>query len=194
MENKPIKFVLTGGPCTGKTTTINHLGKMGYQTIQEAASLLIEEEIKNDIPLWKKDVIAFQKKLILKQIEFESQINPEKITFIDRSIIDTIAYCKIFKTEPTKEFVYLAKTHTYANIFVLDFLNFYETNEIRLENKKIAKKIHQTLINTYTEFGYNPIFIPALELSDRINFILSKISTQSINHFEETRPQTRLHI
>jgi len=176
MNNEPIKYVLTGGPCTGKTTTINHLKNMGYQTIQEAASILIAEEI------------------LQKQIEFENKINPEKIAFVDRSIIDTIAYCKIFNSKPPESFIDLAKTHTYTNVFILDFLNTYVTNNIRLENKRIAKKIHNTLINTYQEFGYNPIFIPALELSDRVNFILSKVYVEKTIDFQKNSYQQNLHI
>ena len=194
MNNEPIKYVLTGGPCTGKTTTINHLKNMGYQTIQEAASILTAEEIINEIPLWKRDIIAFQTKLLQKQIEFENKINPEKIAFVDRSIIDTIAYCKIFNSKPPESFIDLAKTHTYTNVFILDFLNTYVTNNIRLENKRIAKKIHNTLINTYQEFGYNPIFIPALELSDRVNFILSKVYVEKTIDFQKNSYQQNLHI
>ena len=88
----------------------------------------------------------------------------------------------------------MAKTHTYTNVFILDFLNTYVTNNIRLENKRIAKKIHNTLINTYQEFGYNPIFIPALELSDRVNFILSKVYVEKTIDFQKNSYQQNLHI
>ena len=76
-------FIGIAGPNGGgKTTLIKAFKEKGYQTVREAASILIEEEFRtNELPLWKQDLIAFQKKLITKQIELENRINPTKIVF-----------------------------------------------------------------------------------------------------------------
>lgn len=171
------KYVLTGGPCTGKTTTIKLLSNYGYQTVQEAASILVEEELKKQgTPLWIKDTIAFQRKLILKQLKFESQITSENITFIDRGIIDTIAYCKIYKANISKEFYKIAEQNRYEKVFILNFLESYSKSSIRKESKEKAIEIQATILKTYKEFGYDPIVIPKLEATERANFILNKVS------------------
>lgn len=173
-----MKYVLTGSPCTGKTTTINFFHKNGYQTVQEAASILIEEELrsKKNKPLWETNIKKFQQNLIRKQIEFESKINPFEITFVDRGIVDTIAYCKIFKSQPDQNFIDLAETNRYSNIFILDFLKTYDNNGIRLESQREARKIQAVLIQTYEEFGYKPIVVPADTIKNRFDFIINNIS------------------
>ena len=171
------KYVLTGGPCTGKTTTIKLLSNYGYETVQEAASILVEEELKKQCdPLWIQDAIAFQRKLILKQLEFESQITSENIAFIDRGIIDTIAYCKIYKAKASKEFYKMAEQNRYEKVFILNFLESYSKSSIRKESKEKAIEIQSTILKTYKEFGYDPIVIPKSEAKERANFILSKVN------------------
>ncbi|MBD3272753.1 AAA family ATPase [Candidatus Dependentiae bacterium] len=172
------KYVLTGGPCTGKTTTINQLSKIGYQTIKEAASILVAEEFnKPGIPLWEKDAIAFQKKLIFKQLEFESKINTsDNSVFIDRGIIDTIAYCKIYNAVAPKEFYKIAEKNRYDKIFLLDFLENYSTSFVRKESKEKALEIQNVLLSTYKKFGYKPIIVPNQNIIKRVDFILKEIS------------------
>jgi predicted ATPase len=36
-------YVITGGPSTGKTTTVTALTQRGYHVVEEAARLVIEE-------------------------------------------------------------------------------------------------------------------------------------------------------
>jgi predicted ATPase len=172
-----MRYVLTGGPCTGKTTTINMLQKYGYNTVKEAASILIEEEFKKTkTHLLERDPLLFHIKLILKQLHFESQIVKNKTTFIDRGIIDTIAYCKIYNVKIMKKFYEIAEKNRYEKIFVLDFLKNYKTNFIRRESQEVAHKIQTTIINTYKEFGYNPILVANQNVEKRMNFILNEIS------------------
>lgn len=170
------KYVLTGGPCTGKTTTINLLSSYGFETVQEAASILVAEEFRKDgKPLWEKDTIAFQRKLILRQLKFESSTTSKNITFIDRGIVDTIAYCKIYKSKVPKDFYEMAKKNRYEKVFILNFLKSYSTSLVRRESKEKAQEIQTVLLQTYKEFGYNPILVPTLKVKERANFILSKV-------------------
>ena len=41
------RYVLTGGPCSGKTTVLNILAKCGYPVVPELAREMIEKEILN---------------------------------------------------------------------------------------------------------------------------------------------------
>lgn len=170
-----MKYVLTGAPCTGKTTIVNDFKKNGYQTVPEVASIFIEEELrKSNEPIWKTDIISFQKKLICKQMEFEAKIDFFKPTFLDRSIIDIIAYCKVFNTNPDSYFIDLAKTNRYSKVFILDFLENYEITNVRSESLEKSKNIQAILIETYKEFGYELIKIPANSISNRVDLILSQ--------------------
>ena len=68
-------YVLTGAPCSGKTTLIELLQEKGYQTVPELARVYIDEQLANGLTLeeLRQDELAFQKKfcnlkLILKRI------------------------------------------------------------------------------------------------------------------------------
>ncbi|KKP24192.1 MAG: ATPase-like protein [candidate division TM6 bacterium GW2011_GWF2_28_16] len=181
MQNSPIKYVITGGPCTGKTTLINYLKNLGYQTVPEAASILIEQEIKLKKNFPKTHLEPFHKNLIAKQLELESKIDLSRATFIDRSIIDTIAYYNFFKLDLKSQVISLAKNHKYTKIFILDFLDNYCKTEIRSEDFNTAKILQSQILNTYKNYGYNPITVPIMPVEKRADFILSYIQEYNIN-------------
>lgn len=77
------KYVLTGGPGTGKTTLLKELAKRGYQTVPEAARLVIQEEQRKEqgkgeqgILPWT-DLYKFQKIFLLEFLPFYHQ-DPER--------------------------------------------------------------------------------------------------------------------
>ncbi len=178
--NLPQKYVLTGGPCTGKTSLLKHLAKIGYQTVCEVAPIIMKEEREkgNQIP-WE-DLIYFQTRVLNKQLEFESKLNPMPTTFVDRGTLDGLAYFKFFKTKPPLNLIQKAKNNRYAGVFLLDFLSFYNKTKIRTEPFRVAKKIHAFLKNTYQDAGYKIIEVPPLNLQARVNFICSKIKIDKI--------------
>ncbi len=190
MQTYPVKYVLTGGPCTGKTTTINYLKKLGYQTIPEAATLLQEHNIANNETPFDLNSRLFHEKLISKQLELESKVDKSKTTFIDRGIIDTISYYNFFGLNSSKKISIKVKNHKYTKIFILDFLNVYATNKMRKESAETAKKIQQQIHKTYNDFGYKPIVIPFMPVEKRVEFILNNIGYKNYeisNSYKKTK-------
>ena len=51
----------------------------------------------------------------------------------------------------------------------------YKATEERTEDVETAKKICNALFEVYKELGYTTIFVPLMNVKDRINFILKKI-------------------
>ena len=43
MVKEKMKYVIAGGPCTGKSTLIRLLKDQGYQTVPEAGRMLLKE-------------------------------------------------------------------------------------------------------------------------------------------------------
>jgi predicted ATPase len=170
------KFVLTGGPCTGKTTLLKALNNQGYQMVQEAATLVFQETKTQGVPAIQGKEFDFQKKLITKQIELESKLNNATEAFLDRGTVDNLAYCKLFKINPPQEIIDMAVNNRYSGIFLLNFLDKYETDtEVRKEPFEVACKIHNLIKETYQEYGYKLIEVPPLAIEARTNFIIGKI-------------------
>ena len=184
------KYVLTGGPCTGKTTLLNFFGQQGYQTVSESATIIMQQEReKGNVRPWD-DLIYFQTLLLNKQIEMESKLQIWPQAFADRGTLDGLAYCKLFNTHPPAELIKRASENRYAGVFMLDFLPFYTLEGVRFESARSAYKIQNLLKQTYQEFGYQIIEVPVFEIGIRAEFILNKID------YSFSQPQgikTRIH-
>ena len=187
MINNIQKFVLTGGPYAGKTTLLNLLAKKGFQTVQEAAVILIKEFLKEGKSPWK-DVAPFQERLLKMQLDFETKLEKTKISFIDRGIIDGLAYCKYYKIKPPKDLLFHIKNNRYSGIFLLDFLPGYKNNNVRKEPFSQALEIQKLLKSTYEDFGYNVIQVPAMQLNERADFICNNIT--NFNNLHHTKSYT----
>ena len=90
------KIVLTGGPCAGKTTIADVLGKTFEQelvVIPETASMLI----RGGFPRWPDPICktAFQRTVFPAQLEIESVYcakHPGSTFLLDRGSLDGAAY------------------------------------------------------------------------------------------------------
>ncbi len=172
----PKKYVLTGGPATGKTTTAQALMEKGFHIVPEAARFIIEmeQERGGEILPWKKFDL-FQIAVTRKQLELESLIRDAPIAFLDRGIVDNIAYCKLKGIETPKEVLEAASKNRYHGIFLLDMLPVYENDPARREDPITAAKIHESIKKTYLEIDYDVVEVPPLSVQERIEFILSHI-------------------
>jgi len=166
-------YVITGSPSSGKTTLINSLAKLGYQTVPEAARVLIDEETKKGKTLEeiRKNEIEFQKKVLEIKIETEKKLDKSKITFFDRGIPDTIAYFQLYDFD-AEDVIKLCKKLQYRKIFLLEKLPF-EKDYARIEDDEKAHKLQILLRNAYADLGYEIIDVPAISVEKRLEMILS---------------------
>ena len=63
------RIIITGAPCTGKTTILQTLAKMGYSTFDEVAREVIKQELHkgSDVLPWQ-NINAFSKAVLPFQI------------------------------------------------------------------------------------------------------------------------------
>jgi predicted ATPase len=188
--NIPCKYVLTGAPCTGKTTLLNFFASKGYQSVQEASTIIMKEEKEKGNPRPWDDLVYFQTRLLNKQLDLESKLDLLPCAFVDRGIVDGIAYCKLFKSSPPPILIEKIKQNRYAGIFLLDFLPFYAINSVRFESYKVARKIQMLLKEAYESAGYQVIDVPVFEIGIRAEFVLSKIDYFS---FQPQAIKTLIH-
>ena len=81
-----MKCVLTGGCGVGKTTLINMLSKR-YNIVPEVYTKLFNESTKE----FHNDD-ENRRKIINLKIELESKLNNDEINFLDRSLVDNLAF------------------------------------------------------------------------------------------------------
>lgn len=167
-------YVITGGPCSGKSTILKALSKKGYSVIYEAARTFIDSEIKKGKTLSeiRKNELQFQKKVLQLKKNIENKLPKEKVIFLERGIPDTIAYFRLCGVKNKKILNNLSRYGKYKKVFLLELLD-YKKDYARTEDLKQAQKIEKLLEESYK--NYEPIKVPKMSLAKRIDFIISKL-------------------
>ncbi len=175
------KIVLTGGPSTGKTTLINELERLGNKCLYEISRTIILEAQQEGIEqLFLEDPLLFSQRLLDGRIDQfnEAIAHPTEAVFIDRGIPDILAYMEYANSQCPDDFAMACNTYQYDQVFVLPpWEKIHITDNERYESFEQAQKIHQCLVATYTQLGYNCITVPFGTVSERSQFILETIKT-----------------
>ncbi len=171
----PPWYVLTGGPCAGKTTTIDELERRGHPVLAEPARLIIEEqlaagktiqEIVGD-PDWLPSIVR-------RAYSQESTVPRDRLHFFDRAIPDSLAYYRIAQ-RPVEDFFNAAMQEIrYRKVFLLDLVE-YETDHARSETPEQAMIIHGQIREAYIDQGYEIVEVPVMPVAQRADFILARL-------------------
>jgi len=169
------RYVITGGPCVGKTTVLNILAERGFTVVGETARPIIDREVAKDgdIVPWKQP-LKFQKEVALTQLWKEFRAKRNGIVFFDRGLLDGYAYSVLEKVKPPARIRWFAKNR-YKKIFILDKLPFYETDATRREDRAFALAVSKEIRKAYLDFGYEVITVPVLPPEERTNYILAHL-------------------
>lgn len=169
-------YVITGGPCSGKTTTVNVLKERGYiTTMEHARHFLDTQRLKGKtIEEIRKNQREFQLGVLDMQIEQENEISPNVLVFLDRAIPDALAYYRFLNLSIDEKLTEALSRVSYKKIFILDRLplvNDYARNE----NEEAQKKIHILITAVYESLSFPVIHVPVLTANERVDFILKNL-------------------
>ena len=169
-------YVITGGPSSGKTTTVNILRERGYITTMEHARHFIDtQRLKGKtIEEVRKNQLEFQLCVLEMQIEQENEIAPHVQVFLDRAIPDALAYYRFLKLTEDNKLTEALKTVSYKKIFIMDYLPL-KNDYARTENVEAQKKIHALITAVYESLPFPVVHVPVLRAEDRVDFILKNL-------------------
>lgn len=193
------KYVLTGGTSVGKTTVIDLLSKLGYATFPEFSRAIINEELKkkNGVLPWISPSVfqdMYAKRQAVEENEIEKYLRQtrtdeqlSKAIFMDRCIIDGIAFCQHAKVAIPKEIdehvqKIRSESADYDLIFVLEPLDQYHFDEGRVLKPEESLAIQGLIEKSYKDYGYTLISVPFMSPKERVRFILEKVK-----EFEKTK-------
>jgi predicted ATPase len=108
------------------------------------------------------------------QIEQERLLLPEEEVFLDRAILDALAYYRFLKP-PINKKITDALRYSYRKIFILDLLPLAQ-DYARREDEKDQNEIHSLLIEVYASLGFAVIQVPVLLPDEREGLYLKKIT------------------
>lgn len=169
-------YVITGGPCTGKTTVINLLEKKGYKTTIEHARHYIDtqKEKGETVEEIRDNKRKFQLGILDMQIKQEAELDPNEMVFLDRALPDALAYYRFLHLDYDEKLLKAMNNACYKKIFILDRLPLIQ-DYARREDEAEQIKIHNLIIETYQSRACPVIQVPVLPPEERVNFILNNI-------------------
>lgn len=168
------RYVLTGGPATGKTTLLGELEKRGFPTVPEAARAVLGQKRPRQMKILLRHQIELARQI--QQAQKEHPNGTKSAVVFDRSPVDPVAYVEAHGEKPTKEILRQAKEFKCDIVFLLEPLKKYRNDPIRLEDKGKAQKLHEHLRQAYARLGHKIIEVPDLGSAEkRAEFVKRKI-------------------
>ena len=176
--------VITGGPGSGKTSLVVHLGSLGYATVPEAAIQIIDElnreyGVPGQIEWRQKHPAEFQRLVTRRQAALEAACTVAEggVGFCDRGRPDARAYAELFGFQLGSEVMSLVESQQYLRVFLLDTLSSFKVRSAtgRTSGRERSMRIHDLLYEAYRSFGYSPILVPELSIRGRARFVLSEL-------------------
>jgi predicted ATPase len=168
-------IVITGAPCSGKTSVIRALESRGYEVVHETARALIDQALAQGLTLEaiKADELTFERHVLAAKIAAESSLNKINPVFLDRAIPDSIAYFRkagFDITEPLAS----SRLFQYKKIFLFERLLF-KKDAVRSEDDATAAELERLLAESYEMLGYSVIRVPVMTVADRTEFVLTHL-------------------
>lgn len=172
-------IIITGGPGAGKTTLLNILGARGYTTFAEGSRTLIEQQslLDNGVLPWTNLPVFAQLcfDLMAKQ---KNDAENHEIAFLDRAIVDIIGYLKLARCEVPPMFITQSAGYYPKVFFCRPEPSIYVQDEVRPHSFEEALEIHQILVETYTELGYQVVEVPWATISERVKFVVNELALE----------------
>ncbi|MBL0127940.1 MAG: ATP-binding protein [Flavobacteriales bacterium] len=169
--------VITGGPCTGKTTVVEMLSGMGYATTIEHARHYIDsrKEQGRTVDEIRANKRKFQRGILEMQIEEETKLDPNEMVFLDRALPDALAYYQFLGLDYDEDVVEMSARYCYRTAFILARLPLIN-DYARLEDLESQIRIHNLIIEVYNSFPCPVVHVPVLPPQERVEFILNNIA------------------
>jgi predicted ATPase len=171
-------IAISGAPGAGKTTLLDVLQSRGYACVPEVARRIIQEQMQsggNALP-WQ-DTTAYINLMLQDSISsFLQHQHAQHPTFFDRGLPDTLGYAHIIQLPDQRAIEEACDLHRYTKIFLAPpWRAIYITDTERKQTFDEALFSFETVMNTYTRCGYDPILLPLTTPNERADFVLSHL-------------------
>tara|TARA_R110001583_G_scaffold25760_9_gene93141 strand:+ start:9309 stop:9854 length:546 start_codon:yes stop_codon:yes gene_type:complete len=166
------RYIITGGPGSGKSSLLSALVDKSYQGFEEISRVIIREqhEIGGDMVPWL-NLAAFAE-LCYERMSTQLDLCDSACTcFYDRGLPDIIAYVRRGGLEVPTKYFEKAKSYNKTVFIAPAWQEIFVNDSERPESFEDAVEINRFLKSTYQELGFNVVELPRVSIEERVAFI-----------------------
>ncbi|MDT0305221.1 AAA family ATPase [Streptomonospora wellingtoniae] len=172
--------VITGGPGSGKTTLIAHLGTLGFASSPEVGRAVIRDQaaIGGRALPWK-DPDLFAEVMLSWEMRAHGLARERGGTVLfDRGVVDVAGYLGV-EGLPVPEHVHAAahRLRYHRTVFIAPpWPEIYRTDSERRQSLGEAERTHAAMVEAYTAYGYHLVELPRAPVAERARFVSARLA------------------
>ncbi|GAA4946687.1 AAA family ATPase [Streptomonospora halophila] len=172
--------VITGGPGSGKSTLIEHLGALGFASSPEVGRAVIRDQtaIGGRALPWR-DPDLFAEVMLSWEIRAHGLAAAFGATVLfDRGVVDVAGYLRV-AGRPVPEHVHAAarRFRYHRTVFIAPpWPEIYRTDTERRQSPDEAERTHAAMVDAYTEYGYDLVELPRAPVAERARFMSAQLA------------------
>jgi predicted ATPase len=174
---EPRRYVITGGPSSGKDDLIGAIHEAGIPCMVEEPGREIYRRHRERLGrhLLREDRREYSLE-VLETFIAEYTAHTSGIRFYNRGIPDGYGWEGFFGLPPAPELEDATRRYRYDAIFVLDPLDrFEDPDDIVWAREREIRRVHELIVQGYYDAGYEPVFVEPNSATARLDFICSNL-------------------
>jgi predicted ATPase len=172
------RFIITGGPGSGKTTLVEALRDRGYQVFPEIARDLITKGMTPPIQGAKPDSSLFFELILSERIKSHQAIKGAETGFYDRGIPDSLGYFAYLNIRVPRALSAAVENYHYNPIVFAapPWEDIFTRDQVRRESFAEACRLYELTVNGYLKCGYRIVVLGKVAVGERVAEIESWIT------------------
>lgn len=179
MEDTDRFIILTGGPGSGKSSLIQALAQVGYNSAPEAGRAIIQAQVAiggkalpwSDPPAFAELMLSWD----MRSHEWARGLKGP--VFFDRGIPDVLGYLRLSNVPVPTHVQTAARLFRYnTRVFIAPpWPEIFEQDDERKQDFNEAQRTYDAMTKTYQSLGYTLIELPKESIADRCTFVLKAL-------------------
>ena len=168
-------YVITGAPCSGKTTILDRLANLGFDTSPEIGRQVIERALSAGYSTEEifSDQQLLQTIILKEKIETHSALDPTNLIVLEDGLPESLAYHRYSGLE-TPGLRQVVDRYLYKKVLFFDRLPLVN-DSARPQNEEEIRKLQRAKEQAYLDLGYELVRIPVLPVEERVAFVINLI-------------------